>query len=184
MTVRIRNLLLVLFACFALSSCAGFMGPRNLELPLSTLQASLEKRFPFGNRVLEIFDVNISNPRLALQPGSSRIVTTLDASVAPSFLKNSWRGSLAVSGMLALDHQRGAVVLADPRVENMRIDGVDPAYARQVNRIGALLIEQAFRDISLYKFNPHDFRYAGTSFLPTKINTTPNSLVVTFEPVR
>lgn len=175
---------IVLLSSLLLNACASLIGPRNIELPLSSLQASLESRFPFRNRVLEIIDVHIANPRLAFQPGSNRVLTTLDAAVAPSFLKKSWRGNLAISGVLALDQQRSAVVLADPRVEQMHIDGIDPAYAAQVRRVGGLLIEQVFRDIALYKFNPHDFRYAGTSFLPTKINTTPHSLVVTFEPIR
>lgn len=177
-------LLPVLLATLLLTSCAHLLGPRDVEVPLSTLQASLNNRFPLNNRYLELFDINISSPRLAFQPGTNRIVTTLDAAIAPMWIKKSWKGNFALSGVLALDSARQAVILTDPRVENMNIDGVDPSYANQVAKIGGFLATQVFKDIPLYTFTSHDFRYGGTSFFPTKINTKTNGLVVTFEPVR
>ncbi|MBI1891693.1 MAG: DUF1439 domain-containing protein [Burkholderiales bacterium] len=171
-------------AAFLLSACAGLLGPREVEIPLSALQASLERRFPLNNRFLEIFDIRVTSPRLALQPDTGRVTTTLDAAIAPPFLRNAWRGKLVFSGVLSIDPARRAVVLFDPRVENVDFDGVDPAYSRQVTRIGSLLAEQIIRDIPLYTFQPENFRYAGVNFLPTKINTKPNALVVTFEPAK
>jgi hypothetical protein len=176
--------LLVSAATLLLMSCASMLGSRDIEVPLSSLQASLDRRFPLNNRVLEIFDINVSSPRIMLQPETNRLVTTMDAVIAPPFMKNAWRGSFTLSGMLAIDQMRHAVILADPRVESININGVEPAYSRQVTRIGALMAEQIFRDLALYKFNPEDFRYAGVPFLPTKINARSNALVVTFEPAK
>jgi hypothetical protein len=167
-----------------LAACANLLGPRQVEVPLATLQASLDKKFPFNNRYLELFDIRLGSPRLSLQPGTNRLVTTLDAGIAPSFLKKSWQGNLALSGVLTIDPVRQAVVLADPRVESFQVDGVEPTYAPHIRKLGGVLVEQLFRDLPLYRFHPDDFRYAGTSFLPTKINTTSNGLVVTFEPAR
>lgn len=178
------NRTLIALAVFLLASCATLLGPRQVEVPLSTLQASLENRFPFNNRYLELFDIQVSSPRLTLQPGTNRVVTTLDASIAPFLVKKSWKGNLALSGILAIDPARNAVVLTDPRVEQLHFDGLDAAYAPQVTRIGSLLAMQLFKDMPLYTFHPHDFRYAGASFLPTKISTKASGLVVTFEPIR
>lgn len=179
-----RFALVVVMAATVLGGCAGLLGPRNVEVPLSTLQASLERRFPFNNRYLELFDIQLRTPRLSLEPGTSRVVTTFDAAIAPAWLKRSWQGSFALSGMLGLDPARNAVILVDPRVDTFNLNGVDPAYSRQVAKIAGLLAEQVFRDMPLYTFQPDDFRYGGTTFLPTKINTGTNGLVVTFEPAR
>lgn len=174
----------IAIAVTILGACASLLGPRNVAVPLSTLQASLDKRFPFNNRYLELFDIQVQSPRLSLQPGTNRLVGNFDASIAPMWLKRSWQGSFALSGTLGLDASRNAVVLEDPRVETLNIQGIDPAYSRQVTRIAGLLAEQVFKDMPLYTFDPSDFRYAGASFFPTKINTSGNGLVVTFEPVR
>lgn len=174
----------MLGAVCLLSACAGMAGPREYEVPLSALQASLDQRFPLNSRFLEVFDIRLNSPRLALQPAANRLQASMELSIAPPFVKNGWKGSFMLSGMPGIDPARNAVVLLDPRIEAMNIDGADPQYSRQINRIGSLLVEQVFRDMALYQFNPGDFRYGGTSFFPTKINARENGLVVTFEPVR
>lgn len=167
-----------------LASCAGLIGSREVELPLTTLQDALNRKFPFNSRYLEIFDIQLSNPRMTLQPDTNRVVTTLDASIAPPFLNKSWKGSFAMSGMLALDPARSAIVLAEPRMDRFAIDGVDAAYTNQIARIGGLLAEQIFRNVPLYTFDADKFRYAGVRFMPSKITTKSNGLVVTFEPAK
>lgn len=171
-------------AILSLSACASLLGPRDMEVPLSSLQASLEKRFPFNNRYLGLFDIQLSAPRLGLQPGSNRIVTNFDAAIAPAWLKRSWQGKFALSGELGIDPVKNAVILMDPRIESLNIDGMDEKYSRQLQKISAIIAEELFRGMPIYTFEPDAFRYGGTAFLPTKINTRGNGLVVTFEPVK
>ncbi len=181
--IFLPRLLALLFACL-LAGCASLTGPRDVEVPLSTLQASLEKRFPFNSRYLELFDIQLSSPRVALQPDGNRIVTSFDATIGPVWLKRSWQGNFALSGVLAIDPARNAVVLNEPRVETLNINGLDARYSSQIARIGSLLVEEVFRGMPLYTFQPGDFQYGGRTFLPTKINTYGNGLVVSFEPVK
>jgi len=176
------KLLIVIGIMLMLSSCAGLIGKREVELPLAQLQDAMARKFPFNNRYLELFDVSLTNPRLTLQPGTNRVVTTMDASVAPPFMKTPWKGSFTLSGMLRLDPARRAVLLAEPRMEKMAIDGMSSAYSSQIGKIGTLIVEQLMQDMPVYTFDENDFRYAGMRFLPAKINTKANALVVTFEP--
>ncbi|WP_420476040.1 DUF1439 domain-containing protein [Noviherbaspirillum sp. ST9] len=173
----------VLAALF-LASCATLLGPRDVEIPLAKLQEAIAGRFPFNNRFLELLDIRVTNPRVALQPDANRILTSMDASIAPPFMKQSWNGNLAVSGQLRFDPARNALVLAEPRVETFNVNGLDPLYANQITRVGSLLAEQILKDIPLYTFRPEDLRMSGTTFNPTRITTRSNGLVVTFEPVR
>jgi hypothetical protein len=167
-----------------LCGCASLLGPRDVELPLSKLQEALNRRFPLNSRYLELFDIYVSNPRLTLQPETGRITTMVDATIAPSFMKHTWKSSLALSGALAIDPARRAVILTEPRMENFAIEGMGSPTNRQIARIGSLLAEQMFKGLPLYTFGPDEFRYAGVSFIPTKITTKPTGLVVTFEPVK
>lgn len=176
--------LALFFLALVLSSCATLLGPRDVEIPLARLQESIASRFPFNNRFLELLDIRVTNPRVALQPDSNRILTSMDASVAPPFMNRSWTGNLSISGQLRVDPSRNALVLAEPRVETFNVNGLDPLYANQVTKVGSLLAEQLLKDIPLYTFRPEEFRTAGTTFNPTKITTRANALVVTFEPAR
>jgi hypothetical protein len=183
MKQKLAALFMVLSALM-LGSCAGLLGPRDVELSMAQLQDAMNRKFPFNSRYLELFNIRVTNPRLALQPETNRIVTTMDASIAPPFIKQSWNGSFTLSGRLALDPSRNAVVLADPHMENFAFNGIDGAYTTQINRIGALLAEQLLKDMPLYTFSPNDFRYAGTNFIPSQITTKSTGLVVTFVPAR
>ena len=60
---------------------------------------------------------------------------------------------------------------------------LDSVELEQVQKI-EVEDEQVLRNVPLYTFRPDELRYAGTTFIPTRINTALNGLVVTFEPVR
>jgi hypothetical protein len=181
---RCRSGALLLLAIGILAACASLVGPREVEVPLYKLQAGLDRRFPLNNRALELFDIQLTQPRLELQPDSDRVALTMDASVAPPFLKQSWSGQLAVSGRLYVDAGRGAVLLADPHVDRFVIDGMDEGRQRQLGKVANLLMNKVVRDVPVYLFRMEDLRYAGVQFVPTRIRARPDALVVTLEPVR
>lgn len=167
-----------------LTACASLLGPREVDVPLVQLQEAIANRFPFNNRYLELLDIYVTNPRVSLQPNTNRILTSMDTSIALPFSDKAWKGNLAISGQLKFDAARNALMLSEPRVENFAVNGLDLPYANKITRIGALVAEQLLKDLPLYTFQPDQFRYGGASFIPTKITTKPNGLVVTFEPVR
>jgi hypothetical protein len=167
-----------------LASCANIVGPRRVELPQARLQAGLERRFPLHNRMLELFDVQLTHPRLTIQPETDRIVLTLDVSVAPPFLRQSWSGTMALSGHLLLDAQRNAVLLADTHLDRFDVNGIDASRARDLEHAADLLVSQLVRDMPVYTFRPEDLRYAGIQFVPTSLHTAPGALIATLEPAK
>jgi hypothetical protein len=167
-----------------LASCASLVGPRQIEIPLSRLQAGVDRRFPVDNRVLELFDIRLSRPRLTLQDGSDRVALSMEAYIAPPFIKQSWSGSLALSGRLSVDAARGAVLMSEPRVDKFAIDGIDEARQRQLGKVANVLMNKVIRDVPVYSFRMEDLRYAGVQFVPTRITSTAQALVVTLAPAR
>lgn len=180
---RFSNIVLLL-AIGLLSSCASLVGPRQVEIPLYKLQAGLDRRFPVDNRALELFDIRLSRPQVSLLADSDRVALTMDADVAPPFLTQSWSGRLALSGRLYIDVARGAILMADPRVDQFVIDGMDEARQRQLGKVANFLMNKVVRDVPVYSFRMEDLRYAGVQFVPTRIHARPDALVVTLEPAR
>ena len=170
-----------------LAACASLIGPRQIEIPLNKLQAGVERRFPVDNRVLDLFDIRLSRPRLTLQAGTDRVALDIDADVAPPFTRQSWRASLALSGRLSVDPARGAVLISAPRVERFAIDGVDgvdSARQRQFGKVANAVMNKVIKDVPVYSFRMEELRYAGVQFVPTRITSTADALVVTVEPLR
>ena len=180
----IKTVFLLALAGAVLAGCAGLLGPRDIELPLQKLQSGLERRFPMHNRALELFDIELTHPRLATLPDSGRIALTLDASVAPPFLRQSWRGTLALSGRLYIDPARNAVMMADPGVDSFVVEGVDPSRQRQLLKVANVLMDKVVADVPLYHFRPEELRYGGVQFIPTRIVTSARGLVVSVEPAK
>jgi hypothetical protein len=167
-----------------LASCASLSGPRRVEISEAKLQAGLERRFPLRNRLLELFDVQLTGPRIAVLPQSDRVALTLDASVSPPFLRQSWNGTLTVSGHLYVDAARSGVFMADAHVDRFDIQGMDSARAGELGRAADALMNQLVRDVAIYSFRMEDLRFAGTQFVPTRLDAVPGALVVTLEPAR
>ncbi|OBV37791.1 DUF1439 domain-containing protein [Janthinobacterium psychrotolerans] len=171
-------------ACTMLASCSTLIGPRDVTVSLAKMQQGLERRFPIDKRVLSLIDVRATNPQLSLQPERERVALSVDAAVTPPFLRQQWRGNLAMSGRLRLDVQRNAVYLFDASVDKLTIDGMDEAQQRQFAKVASLLADQLMHETPIYTFKPEDLRYAGVQFVPTLLRTTASGLVVSFEPVK
>jgi hypothetical protein len=179
-----KSWLALLSACFSLASCANLIGPHEIDLPLARLQQSLDRRFPMEQRMLEIMNVRLSQPQLALLSDSGRIALTLNAAVSSPLLRREQTGVLGFSGRLFLDTQRNAIFMRDARIDRLEIDGMDDMRQRQLQAVASAAADLIMRDMPLYSFRPEDLHYAGMQFLPTKITTLPNALAVTIEPAK
>lgn len=177
--------LLILLAAMLLAACASLIGPRDIEVPRAQLQDSLERRFPFSQRYLGLFDVSAVNPQVALLPGQNRISAAMDLSVRPVIgMGSGMRGSLTVSGVPRVDAARGVLLLGDPRVDDLAIDGLERGVGSQLAGIASFLAQALLGDLPVHTFAPGTLRYAGVSFTPVKIVTLADRVVVTFAPVQ
>ncbi len=164
-----------------LSGCASLLPPQEIEIPLSRLQQSIQKKFPYTERYFGLLDVTLSNPVLSTQPAADRMLIALDAQVLPPLIKTPWQGELLVSGSLRIDPVRRVVLLTEPRLENIKLDAATGSYTSRVARLGKQLAEDLIGETVLYSFAPDAFVVAGKRFVPTRITTRKDSLVVSFE---
>ena len=183
---QVRRLLVLtsLMLLTLLSGCASLLPPQEIEIPLSRLQQSIQKKFPYTERYFGLLDVTLSNPVLSTQPAADRMLIALDAQVLPPLIKTPWQGELLVSGSLRIDPARRAVLLTEPRLENIKLDAATDTYKSRVARLGKQLAEDLIGETVLYTFAPDAFVVAGKRFVPTGITTRKDSLVVSFEPAK
>ena len=167
-----------------LSGCASLLPPQEIEIPLSRLQQSIQKKFPYTERYFSLLDVTLSNPVLSTQPAADRMLIALDAQVLPPLIKTPWQGELLVSGSLRIDPARRVVLLTEPRLENIKLDAATGNYTSRVARMGKQLAADLIGETVLYTFAPDAFVVAGKRFVPTGITTRKDSLVVSFEPAK
>lgn len=167
-----------------LAGCATVSGPREVVLPIEKLQSVLASKLPANSRYLDLIDINVTNPRLQLNPESNRVVVFVDATVTPVIGKKVLRGSFRMSGILAIDAARQAVIVQQPRMDELTIEGMDTPVAGQLAKVGGLLAARILQNVPVYTFTPEQLRDAGVQFSPSQISTTARALVVTFAPVK
>jgi hypothetical protein len=134
--------------------------------------------------MLDLISVHLSQPQLAIEPGTDRVALSISADVAPSFLGKNLTGSLQLSGRLYVDPARSGVFMADPRVDRLDIAGANLSGQRELAKIASFVMDEVVRDVPLYSFRTEDLRYAGVQFVPTTIHTVPGALRVRLEPVK
>ncbi|WP_343729228.1 DUF1439 domain-containing protein [Duganella sp.] len=167
-----------------LAACAGLIGPREVELPQERLQTSLDRKFPLHQRALGVFEVELSHPRLAIMPENDRVALTVDLGVTPLLARQSWHGSMLISGRLRVDSPRNAIYLADAHVDRFILDNLDEGKQNQLASVANLLSDQVIREVPLHSFRPEDLRYAGVQFVLTGIDTRPGGLVAKLQPAQ
>jgi hypothetical protein len=168
----------------ALGGCAALIGPREVTIPLTKLQGDLNARFPLKKRYLEVFDISLNEPKLTLQSEQNRLQFEFAVTIAPPLTSKRLSATLALSGALEVDPARHAVVLTEPRVENMQVDGVDTVYGRQFAKLGSFVAERVFKETPVYRIKDEDLRVAGVQFVPTRITVARDALQIRVEPVK
>jgi hypothetical protein len=169
-------------AALLLAACASLIGPREVNLPQEKLQASLERKFPLHQRVLGVFEVELSHPQLAILPESDRVALTVDLGVTPLLARQSWRGSMVVSGRLRVDSVNNSIYIADAHVDHFNVANLDEGKQNQLASVANLLSDKVIRDVSVHTFRPEELRYAGVQFVLTGIDTRPGALVAKLQP--
>ena len=176
-------LLWTLVGTTLLAGCASVFGPRTVEVTQAQLQQLLSRRFPLTRRVLEIFDVTVSAPRLRLLLESNRIATDFDVGSTDRLLRAQHTGTLALSFGLRFEATDNTLRVTQVRIERLQIDGAPAPLQRQLERIGTLVAEQALDDQVIHTLRAKDVEaLQGRGYRPSELRVTPNGLLVTLLP--
>lgn len=169
-----------LIACLLLAACAG---PRTVEVPLVKLQDRLDKRVLLSDtRLMGLVDVKLGRPVLTLMPETQRVALAMDAALVPLLSTKGISGSFTISGRLEFDSPRSAVVVRDPKLERLNLEGVTPERQGDYTKVAGVLIDRIASDIVVHQVNPADLRVAGTQYYPSRIDVRQDALVIVLTP--
>jgi hypothetical protein len=145
-------LALVTVVWLLLAGCAGFGGPRVVTIDEQQLNALAARAFPIDRRLLDVFDINISAPRLTLHPESNRIATELEVRGADRLFGSSLNGKLAFDSGLRFDPSDQTLRLSEVRVHQLRFEegGEGPRHAT-ARRLGTTLAELMLENLVIYR---------------------------------
>ena len=181
-----RHLVLpaLLAGAAVLAGCAAVFGPRTVEVPQAELEQMLARRFPMTQRVLEIFDVTVSAPRLRLLPESNRVATDFDVGSTDRLLRAQHRGALSLSFGLRFEAADNTLRVTQVRVERVQIDAAPGPLQRHLERLGTLVAEQSLDDQVIHRLRPKDVEAVqGRGYRPSELRVTPRGLLVTLLPI-
>ncbi|WP_081768820.1 DUF1439 domain-containing protein [Herbaspirillum sp. RV1423] len=187
---RLRGLLgAAILACGALAASGASWAAYNIwtneyTFPQQDLQSAIATQFPRKLRYMEMFDVNLSNPRLTLDQAANRLTTVVDARIDNKLLMSKpVVGTLSLSSALKYDAASRAVRLDSPAVEKVDIAGVPALYAAQINAIGNAAAEQILKDYPIYTFKPEQLEMNGKHFEPGTITVLNDGIKVEIKPL-
>ncbi|MGY8523789.1 DUF1439 domain-containing protein [Paracidovorax citrulli] len=160
-----------------LASC-GLVG-NEYTFSQRQLQAALERKFPFSQRYMQLFDVQLTNPQLTLDSQRNRVAITFDARLDNQlFFSQPLTGRFALDSGLRYDPPTRSLVLQDPEVKQFDVAGMPGQFSRQFNALGGILAEQLLQDYPLYTFKPDELRVGGRQVEPGTITVLPDGINV------
>jgi hypothetical protein len=183
-----RTLLLALATpLWLLSGCAGLpLGPDHVLLSEADLARRLAERFPFQKRYLELFDIQLSDPRLRLMPESNRLGTRFSYGVG-----GAWLGQRGIEGLadfsyaLRFEPSDASVRLSEVRLDSFELPGAGAAQASQLRRVAGLVAEQWLEGQTIYRVPPERLQRAqGLGWQPAALQVVPGGVLLQLQPIK
>ena len=173
----------VLFFTLLMNGCA-MMGDRTVNISEAQLQKKLNERLAIPISLLKIFDVNLSNSTVKFDSKTGRMMTSMDASLTSVLSNKVLAGKLDISGKLRFDAPTNSIVLDDPKVESLNLDGLGSKYGEFFNLIAQKLGGEMLNGLPLYTVKPEDLTVGSTQYNPKDMQITDKGLQITLSPVR
>jgi hypothetical protein len=163
-----------------LSGCTSLAGPPRVAYSEAELNRMLVRRFPLEKRVMDMLDLSLTNPRLTLRPDAGRLATEIELLASDRLWGHRWRGQMALEYGLRLDRSDNSLRLDNPWVTRLSLDkGANP----QLERMGALAIEQLLRDMVIHRLKPEQIeRLAQAGYELGEVKVTASGVEINARP--
>jgi hypothetical protein len=162
------------------SGCTGVMGPPRVAYSEAELNQMLVRRFPLEKRVMEMLDLSLANPRLTLRPEAGRLATEIELLANDRLWGHRWRGQMALEYGLRLERSDNSLRMDNPWVTRLSLD---KGASAQVERIGALAIEQVLRDMVIHRLKPEQVeRLAQAGYELGEVKVTASGVEINARP--
>lgn len=168
--------------CLVLLSQCATLGERTVSMNTSQLQQKLNSKLAKPVTLLRVFHIQFSNALVSLEPGAGRIHALMDTSIRSDLLAETATGKLGLSGLLKFDPARNAVVLEQPAVDSLVLDGTSQQWSGLAQQLARDLGSKWLNQIVLYEVKPEDLTHGSTHYQPSDLKVTADGIQVTLKP--
>ena len=147
-------LLAVAVLAAGLAGCAGLVGTHTLSLSEPELTQLLARQFPMERKVLEVIDLQVTNPQLHLLPETNRIATELDVSALDRLFGARAQGHLKLDYGLRFEPSDHTIRMTQVHVRDLTLESGANALHGTTQRIGTLVAENLLENLALYRMKP------------------------------
>jgi hypothetical protein len=85
---------------------------------------------------------------------------------------------------LRFDAATQSVVLDEPQIENLDLDGTDGNFSKIFNSLAKTVGGEMLTGLTLYKVKPEDLKFGGTTYAPKDMVVTDTGLQLTLSPAK
>ena len=151
-----RRVALLAAAVFAagFAGCSSLVGTRTVSLSESELTLLLARQFPMERKVLEVLDLQVTNPQLRLLPDTNRIGTELDVSALDRLFGSQAQGHVKLDYGLRFEPSDHTIRMTQVHVRDLSLQSGSNALHGAAQRIGTLVAENVLENLTLYKMKP------------------------------
>ncbi|MBN8493996.1 MAG: DUF1439 domain-containing protein, partial [Burkholderiales bacterium] len=151
------------------------------------LQAQLARRFPLQRSLLDVYELQLSDPRLRIDGAAGRLATELALQASDKRSGRMLQGRLALDYGLRWEASDASIRLVQPRVDSLQIapeSGLSPRRAELLQRMGSALVARLLDDLALYRVPEARLQaWRSAGFQPGGLQITPDGVEITIERV-
>lgn len=177
---RITHAFIASLLTFIIAACAT--GPRTVNITESEIQAKMAEKLNTTVKLLKIFDVDLANPIVKLDPSTNRLTTKLDASIKSPFNDETLLGNITFSGVPSFDAATQTVKLIKPKLESLNINGLGGKFGDLLKALTDSFGDEMLADIPLYALKENDLKVGNTQYQPRDFKVQDSGLLVTLVP--
>ena len=166
-----------------LSGCASLIGTHDVNITESQLTLLLARQFPMERKVLEVIDLDITNPSLTLIPQSNRVGTELDVTALDRLFGSTAMGHVKLDYALRFQPADHTIRMTQVRVRELTLSSGSNSLRGAAQRIGGLVAENALEDLVLYRMKPAQAdEMDRLNLVASPITVTPQGLHMSIAP--
>lgn len=159
------------------------MGPRTVDISREELQSKLARKFPMTQRVLNMFDVTASLPRLDMIADTNRVAAAFDLRAKDTYYGRDYLGNVAVSFGLRYEPKDLTLRILGLNVDRIHIEGMPQGFQQMLLDLGNKLAREHLQDYPIHQFKPEDLRAADRmGYQVDDIRVTQSGLAVHLSP--
>lgn len=178
------KILSIVFFLLSLSGCATMMGDRTVNVTGDQIAQKLNEKLALPIQLMKIFNMNLSNSVVNFDKTTGRMTTTMDTKLSSELFEKTLNGKLGISGKMRFDAATQSVVLDEPKIENLDLDGVGGDFSKIFNAMAKTVGGEMLTGLTLYKVKPEDLKFGGTTYAPKDMVVTDNALQLTLSPAK